>query len=95
MEHALEMEVEETGKGEEEGYDIQMALGALEFITQDEEPSGKTLFDAHNGFSDMSRLKMMWTVRHHWPAGARFAFNCYSNWAQLLLCHPGISQLKY
>ena len=29
----------------------------------------------------------MWTVRHLWPAGERFAFNFYNYWAQLLLCH--------
>ena len=32
---------------------------------------------------------MLWTVRHHWPAGARFSFNCYRHWAQLLLPHTG------
>ena len=32
---------------------------------------------------------MLWTVQHRWPEGARFAFNCYWHWAQLLLCKPG------
>ena len=32
---------------------------------------------------------MLWTVQHRWPTGARFAFNCYRHWAQLLLRHPG------
>ena len=32
---------------------------------------------------------MLWTVRHRWPDGARFAFNYYKHWAQLLLCQPG------
>ena len=32
---------------------------------------------------------MVWTVRHRWPVGARFAFNCYMRWAQFLLCQPG------
>ena len=32
---------------------------------------------------------MLWTVPHCWPAGARFAFNIYRHWAQLLLRHPG------
>ena len=32
---------------------------------------------------------MLWTVRHRWPAGARFAFNCYRHWEQLLLHQPG------
>ena len=32
---------------------------------------------------------MMWTLRHLWPAGVRFAFNFHRHWAQLLLRHPG------
>ena len=32
---------------------------------------------------------MLWTVQHHCPAGARFAFSCYKHWAQLLLRQPG------
>ena len=31
---------------------------------------------------------MLWTVRHCWMAGARFVFNCYKHWAQLLLRQP-------
>ena len=31
---------------------------------------------------------MLWTVQHRWPAGAKFVFNCYSHWEQLLLCQP-------
>ena len=66
-----------------------MALGAIELFTQDSEPSGTTLIDVRNGFNHMSRLAILWTVRHRWPAGARFAFNCYRHWAQLLLRQPG------
>ena len=47
------------------------------------------LVDARNGFYKLSRLAMLRTVRHRCPAGARFAFNCYRNWAQLLLRQPG------
>ena len=47
----------------------QRALGALEFLTQDADPSGTTLGDARNGFNDLIRLSMIWTVRHRWPAG--------------------------
>ena len=32
---------------------------------------------------------MLWTVRHHWPVGARFAFNFYRHWAQLLIRQQG------
>ena len=32
---------------------------------------------------------MLWTVRHRWTVRARFTFNCYMHWAQLLLRHQG------
>ena len=85
------MEVEGDGgsEGEEGGGRTQQALEALEFLNQDAEPSGTTLVDARNGFNELSRLAMLWTVRHRWPSGARFAFNCYKHWAQLLLRQPG------
>ena len=70
LEAALGMELEADGgsEGEEGGDGTQSALGALEFLTQDAEPIGTTLVDASNGFNDLSRLKMLWTVRHCWPA---------------------------
>ena len=86
-----EMEVDGAGgsKEEEGGGGTQRSLEALEFLTQDAEPIGTTLVDARNGFNKLSHLAMLWTVRHRWPAGARFAFNCYKHWAQLLLRQPG------
>ena len=84
----MEMEVEDTGKGKEKVEGTQRALGALEFLTKDAEPSRKIIVDARNVFNKLSHLAMLWTVRHHWPAGARFAFNCYRYWAQLLLLQP-------
>ena len=88
---ALWMEVEEEGasEGEEEGGGTQQALEALEFLTQEAEPSGTMPVDARNGFNKLSRLAMLRTVRHRWPAGARIAFNCYKHWAQLLFRQPG------
>ena len=76
---ALKMEVEEDrGSEVKEGGDrTQRALGALEFITQDAEPSRTMLVKAHNGFNDLSCLTMLWTVRHRCPAGAMFVLNCY------------------
>ena len=61
-----EMEVEEDrgSDGEDEGRGNQRALGALEFLTQEAEPSRTTLVDARNGFNKLSRLKMLWNVRH-------------------------------
>ena len=32
---------------------------------------------------------MLWIVRHRWPAGARFTFNLYRHWAQLILRQMG------
>eukprot|EP00957_Ditylum_brightwellii_P042162 3193017-Ditylum_brightwellii.AAC.1 len=32
---------------------------------------------------------MLWTVRHRWPEGAHFVFNCYRHWAQLVIRQPG------
>ena len=91
LEAVLGMGVEEVeGRtGEEEGGGTLRAMEALELLTQDAEPSGTTLVDALNGFNKLSRLAMLWTVRHRWPAGARFAFNCYKHWAQLLFRQPG------
>ena len=77
LEAALEMEVVGDGgsKGKEGGDGTQRALGTLEFLTQDADPSVTTLVDARNGFNKLSRLAMLWTVQHRWPVGARFAFN--------------------
>ena len=91
LEAELWMEVEADGgrEGEEGGEGTQRALGDLEFLTQDAEPIRTTLVDACDGFNKLSRLAMMCNVQHLWPEGARFAFNCYRYWAQLILCQPG------
>ena len=61
---ALRIEVEEEGssKGEEEGGGTLRALETLEFLTQEEDPSGTTLVVAPNWFNELSRLAMLWTV---------------------------------
>ena len=69
------MEEEERREGEEGGVGTQRALEDLELLTQEAEPSGTTLVYARNGFNEPSRLAMLWTLRHCWTAGARFAFN--------------------
>eukprot|EP00957_Ditylum_brightwellii_P005822 442985-Ditylum_brightwellii.AAC.1 len=40
-------------------------------------PSGTTLVDVRNGFNELSHMAMLWKVRHRWPKGAHFLFNCY------------------
>ena len=46
------------------------------------------LIDDHNVFNKIGQLAILWTVRHHWPAGAWFAFNCYKHYVQLLIIRP-------
>ena len=41
--------------------------------------------DARNAFNEMDRSLMLWTIRHEWPQGARFTFNCYRHWAILFV----------
>ncbi len=50
-----------------------------------EEEWGFLLIDAHNAFNEQNRTVMLWTVRHEWPSGARFAFNCYKHWSILVI----------
>ena len=54
-----------------------------------EEASAVLLVDATNGFNELGRKAMLWTVRHRWANGARFSFNCYRHSAQLLLRRRG------
>ena len=63
----MEVEEDRGGEGEDEGGGGLRALGALEYLTQDAEPSRTTLVDARNGFNELSRLEMLWTMRHRWP----------------------------
>ncbi|KAI2504762.1 hypothetical protein MHU86_9698 [Fragilaria crotonensis] len=53
------------------------------------EASAVLLVDATNGFNELGRKAMLWTVRHRWANGARFSFNCYRHSAQLLLRRRG------
>ena len=47
------------------------SMVALDFLTQDAEPIGKTFIDAHNGFNKLRHLAILWTVRHFWPEGGK------------------------
>jgi hypothetical protein len=51
--------------------------------------SAVLLVDAANGFNELGRKAMLWTVRHRWANGVRFSFNCYCHSAQLLLRRRG------
>ena len=49
------------------------------------------MMDATNGFNELSRKEMLWTVQHRWAAAARFTFNSYRHSAMLILLCPGKS----
>jgi hypothetical protein len=51
--------------------------------------SGFLLIDANNAFNEINHINMLWTIRHEWPAGARFAFNCYNYHSLLIVRNPG------
>jgi hypothetical protein len=50
-----------------------------------EEEWGFLLIDAKNAFNELNRIVMLWIIRHEWPAGARFTFNCYKHWGTLVI----------
>ena len=52
---------------------------------EEDEEWGFLLVDARNAFNEGNRTAILWTVRHLWPSGARFAFNCYRHWAMLVI----------
>ena len=49
----------------------------------DTDDRGFILVDARNAFNELNRYTMLWAVRHLWPSGYRFAFNCYCCWIPL------------
>ena len=77
------MDEEEAAEVEQDDAEVEegglggnlLALEAIGILTQDADSGGTTLIDAPNGFNELIRLAMLWTVRYCWPAGAKFAFN--------------------
>ena len=61
------------------------AVRAMAAIRPDEEEWGFLLVDAANAFNAGNRTAILWTVRHLWPSGARFSFNCYRHWSSLMI----------
>ena len=54
-------------------------------VHRQEEDYGFLLIDARNAFNEQNRTKMLYTVRHEWPSGSRFVFNCYKHYAILVI----------
>ena len=55
----------------------------------DSDPDVACLVDARNGLNELNRKSMLWYVRHCWPMGALYAFNCYKYAAQIVVRRPG------
>ena len=64
-------------------------MGGTGILNQEAEAVGTMLVDSCNGFNELIRLVMLWTVRHRWNTGDIFSFNCYKYWAQIILHRPG------
>ena len=46
------------------------------------------LVDAGNGFNNLSRYGMLWTVRYRWCKLFKFTFDCYRHEIRLVCCQP-------
>jgi hypothetical protein len=71
---------------------LQYGPWKLIFLTSKGLPrpsKGFLLVDAANAFNELNRTAMLWTIRHEWPSGARFASNCYRHWATLVIRGKG------
>ena len=68
---------------------IEGAIHAMKALwkefAEDDEPWGVLLVDARNGFNELNRYVILYAVRHFWPSGARFVFNCYKCFSHLVL----------
>ena len=67
---------------------IEGAIHAMHFFWEEykkEEYWGFLLIDTRNAFNEENRTAMLWAVRHEWPSGAQFTFNCYRHWATLVV----------
>ena len=47
------------------------------------------LIDVLNMFNEENRTAMLWSLRHQWPSGAQFTFNCYRHWSTLVVPDTG------
>ena len=50
-----------------------------------EEDWGFLLIYVWNAFNEKNRTAVLWAVRHEWPSGAQFTFNCYHHLATIVV----------
>ena len=91
IESALIMEVEGDYYGEVEATLVE--LGATGLMTQESKPGRTMVFDACNGFNELIRLAMLWTVWHHCLEGERFVSISISIGRSFYSASPEICQL--
>ena len=71
---------------------IEGAIHAMRVLWEEhsqEEDWEFLLIDARNAFNEDNQTVMLWAVRHKWPGVAQFTFNCYLNWATLVVQDTG------
>lgn len=68
------------------------SMSALWDDLSKDDGGGFLIGDGNNSFNELSRFQMLWMIRHKWPTGAWFAFNCYKHWSILLTREPGGSK---
>ena len=61
------------------GGGIQRSLKTGDYLTS------CLLGYAASGFNNLPRLTILWMAAHMWPEDARFTFNCYRHFSQILI----------
>lgn len=63
---------------------IEAAIHAMSDLYDENEANGILLIDASNAFNSLSRPLTLWNARILWPRCARFLFNTYKGFAQIM-----------
>ena len=75
---------------DDDGGDVAADVGDAPATVEAATPAEALLLvDATNGFNNLSRYGMLWTVRHRCPKMSRFTFNCYRHEITLICRQPG------
>ena len=53
------------------------AMRTMWITMKEEGEMGFLLIDARNAFNEANQTKMLQMIRHLWPMGAQFTYNCY------------------
>ena len=80
--HSIRIEADEDPSLD---FDHQSTPNIILSTNSQTDPTGITLIDAKNGFNEIFRLSMLWTIRHRWPKGCRYAFNRYRHFIPLVV----------